>query len=538
MPRLALRWHLQHVLLGAELDWDVHPGSDGNPPDGRCWVSGRSSYGPSAPWRLQSSSGRACSLAALWSLIEQETFVAARGSWTHLSVVRFAAGRDPVQAIQQRAQEVVLQAMDAGWSGPPFDPLALAKILFLPVVGRDAVRDARTVPLSDDRVQIEYNPSRPPARVRYSLAHEIAHTLFPDCAEQVRNRGGRAELQGDEWQLEVLCNIAAAEFLMPVGTMPHLRGEALQIENLMRLRESYAVSAEALLIRVARLADEPCAAVCASRVEKGRNAGRYRLDYLIGSEEWGADLPKGMLLPEATRLAECVAIGFTAKGEEVWEGVGKGYLECVGIPAYPGAVAPRVVGILRSRAVARSDERITIVRGDATKPRGDGQKIVVHVVNDATPRWGGRGFASAVARVWPDAQKDFVRCVEEDRSRLKLGSVYEYAAATGLTIVHMVAQHGYGPSPAPRIRYAALRTCLAKVAELALTAGASVHMPRIGAGEAGGSWALIEELVAGTLCAAGIHVTVYDLPGSRPAMVPQIALDFESNRSASGETLG
>lgn len=452
--------------------------------------------------------------------------MAPRGRWTHPSVVRFAAGRDPVQAIRQRAQEVVVQAMDAGWSGPPFDPLALAKLLHLPVVGRDAVRDARTVPLEGDKLQIEYNPSRPAARVRYSLAHEIAHTLFPDCAEQVRNRAGRAEMQGDEWQLEALCNIAAAEFLMPMGTMPQLRGEALEIEHLMRLREKYEVSAEALLIRVARLAEESCAVICASRVDQGRAAGRYRLDYLIGSELWGAELPRGVLLPEGTHVAQCVAIGYTAKGEESWEGIGSGYLECVGIPAYPGAVAPRVVGILRSRAAARDGARMTFVRGDATRPRGDGPRIVVQVVNDATPRWGGRGFAAAVARTWSHVQKEFIGWVEEDRARLRLGAVHEAQASEDLRIVSMVAQRGYGPSASPRIRYAALRGCLERLCELAVREEASVHMPRIGTGEAGGSWDVVQELVMGSLCAAGVHVTVYDLPGSTRAVAPQTAFEF------------
>jgi hypothetical protein len=41
---------------------------------------------------------------------------------------------------------------------------------------------------------------------------------------------------------------------------------------------------------------------------------------------------------------------------------------------------------------------------------------------------------------------------------------------------------------------------------------ASVHMPRIGSGQAGGNWDIIEELVDHHLCAQGIRVTVYDLP--------------------------
>ena len=65
--------------------------------------------------------------------------------------------------------------------------------------GRNDVNDARTLseaeseskiekqsraPLadfvrSDEPLVIEFNPTRPRGRLRFSLAHEIAHTLFP-----------------------------------------------------------------------------------------------------------------------------------------------------------------------------------------------------------------------------------------------------------------------------------------------------------------------------------------------------------------------
>jgi hypothetical protein len=38
-------------------------------------------------------------------------------------------------------------------------------------------------------------------------------------------------------------------------------------------------------------------------------------------------------------------------------------------------------------------------------------------------------------------------------------------------------------------------------------------MPRIGCGEAGGSWNIVGELVETNLVARGISVTVYDQPG-------------------------
>ena len=63
----------------------------------------------------------------------------------------------------------------------------------------------------------------------------------------------------------------------------------------------------------------------------------------------------------------------------------------------------------------------------------------------------------------------------------------------------------------PPIHYAALKSCLTKVAKEALTSNASVHMPRIGCGLGGGKWKLVEPIIKEELIDRGIDVTVYDL---------------------------
>jgi O-acetyl-ADP-ribose deacetylase (regulator of RNase III) len=80
----------------------------------------------------------------------------------------------------------------------------------------------------------------------------------------------------------------------------------------------------------------------------------------------------------------------------------------------------------------------------------------------------------------------------------------------------MIAQHGTRPgSQGPPIRYDALRQCLARLAGEAQQFSASVHMPRIGCGLAGGKWEQVEPILAETLGAAGLAVTVYDLEQRR-----------------------
>ena len=435
--------------------------------------------------------------------------------WTHPSVRQLAGDRDPLDVIVTRARDVALQAQEDGWSGPPYDPVELARLLNIDVQPREDVRDARTVPIGRNRVRIEFNPDRPGGRTRYSLAHEVAHTFFPDVAERVRNRAHRGEMSGDEWQLEMLCNVAAAELLMPIGSFPELHDEQLSIERLLDRRRQFQVSTEAVLIRAIRLTDQPVAMFAAAPIDRVTTSmPRYRIDYTLASRTFAGRVPVGTRLPVNTSVAECTAIGFTARGKEQWPRMRSAVtIECVGIPPYPDHVLPRVVGLVRTDDEPTSvTPRIEYVLGDATQPRGAGPHVVAHVVNDRTPNWGGP-FARAVRDRWPRAQQDFREWVEDDRSRLSLGATRVCDVTDDTCVFTMISQKGYGPSRGPRIRYVALETCLRSLSGEARRRNASVHMPAIGCGEAGGRWEVVQELIDNALCRNGLRVLVYRLPG-------------------------
>ncbi|WP_112261374.1 macro domain-containing protein [Lentzea terrae] len=75
----------------------------------------------------------------------------------------------------------------------------------------------------------------------------------------------------------------------------------------------------------------------------------------------------------------------------------------------------------------------------------------------------------------------------------------------------MIGQHGLRRTEeGPPIRYDALESCLEKLAGHARQRNAAVHMPKIGAGLAGGDWDRIESIVRRAL--AGVPTTVYVLP--------------------------
>ena len=445
--------------------------------------------------------------------------------WTNASARLLAEGGDPVEAVKKKARNIVCEVMDSGWTGPPFNPLGIADHLKLRVIPKDDVRDARTVPLNEGKFQIEFNPTLPRARMRYSLAHEIAHTLFPDAGKQVRYRAERTSLSGDEWQLEALCNIAAAEFLMPIGTLPPFGSADIDVDRLMKLRKSFDVSTEALFIRAVEVTGEPCAMFCASLQERGRRKGGYRLDYVIGSRAWNAAVPRGSVLEKNSLISGCSAIGYTAKGDERW-GELDVHVECVGIPPYPHSSHPRVVGIITSFTDSQP-VAITYVLGNATKPLGHGKRLIVQVVNNRARSWGGHGFAQALRRTWPAAHEDYKKWVATEPGTLRLGNMHVTWVEDDVAVASMVAQRGYPTADTqarrPLIQYAALRTALEKVADQAARDGMSVHMPLIGCGQAGGDWSVVSELVLTTLCGSGVPVTVYELPGEeRPATTPTL----------------
>jgi O-acetyl-ADP-ribose deacetylase (regulator of RNase III) len=155
---------------------------------------------------------------------------------------------------------------------------------------------------------------------------------------------------------------------------------------------------------------------------------------------------------------------------------------------------------------------ITYLKGDATAPQAAGNRILAHVVNDKGT-WG-KGFVLAVSNRWPATKEQFHEWHQgRDASGFALGAVQFVEVEPGMWVANMVGQHDVKPTEAgPPIRYDAVRRCLEQVAAKAREWGATVHMPRIGCGLAGGTWEEIEPILRETLCAAGVSVFVYDVP--------------------------
>lgn len=155
--------------------------------------------------------------------------------------------------------------------------------------------------------------------------------------------------------------------------------------------------------------------------------------------------------------------------------------------------------------------QIQYLIGDATAPVAAGNKIICHVCNDVGG-WG-KGFVLAISNRWPQPEEAYrVWHREKDQNDFELGFVQLVEVEKSLWVANMIGQHGLkrqgGKAP---IRYDAVESCLEKLCVLATEKSASVHMPRIGCGLAGGSWDKIEPIIQRTLCKGGFAVFVYDL---------------------------
>ena len=103
----------------------------------------------------------------------------------------------------------------------------------------------------------------------------------------------------------------------------------------------------------------------------------------------------------------------------------------------------------------------------------------------------------------------------KDPSPFKLGEVQYVQVENDIWVANMIGQHGVRRfRKKPPVRYEAIRQGLQKVANKAEELDATIHMPRIGSGLAGGKWERIEQIIREELSGKGCHVTVYDLPVS------------------------
>lgn len=129
------------------------------------------------------------------------------------------------------------------------------------------------------------------------------------------------------------------------------------------------------------------------------------------------------------------------------------------------------------------------MKGDATNPKGEGNKIIIHVCNNIG-KWGA-GFVLAISKKWKKPEK-----IYRDTKKYILGDIQIVQVKEDIYVINMIAQKGIRilNNKIP-LDYFALNECLKKVNKFAIEKNATIHMPKIGAGLAGGDWKIIESII-------------------------------------------
>lgn len=156
-------------------------------------------------------------------------------------------------------------------------------------------------------------------------------------------------------------------------------------------------------------------------------------------------------------------------------------------------------------------KKIQYLIGDATSPSLCGNRIIAHICNDVGG-WG-KGFVMAISKKWKQPEAEYRRWYQNRNvNGFGLGRTMLVKVEESLFVANMVAQRDVKTLKGiPPIRYEALKVCLSELALAALDLNASIHMPRIGCGLAGGTWDKVEPIIVKTLIEKGISVFVYDL---------------------------
>ncbi|PHQ35011.1 ImmA/IrrE family metallo-endopeptidase [Rhodopirellula bahusiensis] len=172
---------------------------------------------------------------------------------------------DPYEAVRIKARAVVAEYHETFVEEPPFNVKAAASLRGLHWSDDDPrfSPDSEIAPEADGRVVLRVNKTRPLTRQRFSICHEIGHTLFPDYQLEVRCRKGTEKTFADPKDLlETLCDVAASELMFPTPWfLSRIDAMAVSATELATLADDYQGSREATVRRFVELHTEPLAAV-------------------------------------------------------------------------------------------------------------------------------------------------------------------------------------------------------------------------------------------------------------------------------------
>jgi hypothetical protein len=253
---------------------------------------------------------------------------------------------DPEQIIRRRARDLIEEVGEL-WEGPPYCLETLASVRGYRVEEVDYLSDEHDACVTLTKMLV--NANKAARRRRYSIGHEIGHTLFPDFAREVERGGPRWRRERDsQSEVELLCQIAASELLMPFK--PFLRAmqeQGLSGGTLVSLSDLFDASLEATARRAVDLTDSRVVAVFLDKKHKPSEVAlqqqvsfafsdvasppeKLRVAYSVASRGYNVFVPADKSIPEtsvAYKVWSSASEGSPSphleRAQEDWTSVGK-----------------------------------------------------------------------------------------------------------------------------------------------------------------------------------------------------------------------
>lgn len=280
---------------------------------------------------------------------------------------------DPREAVRRKARALIsLFCAQFGEPTMPIDVHVIASMLGIHYSEGPPIHspDAELAPDGSGGVIMRVNPDRPETRQRFSVGHEISHTFFPgyELKVQCRPDPRLRDCNTPEDFLETLCDIGAAELLLPIPWFANDGAAVRTSQDLVSLAIRYKASREATLRRFAETHAASVATLFLSWKlkptevpsfnpeqrnlfgidprEEAWAARQLRLDYAIPSERFAAT---GVFLPKDKSLdlegpLQQAAYGRCAEGEASLDlGAARGRYRVMAVPLYtpPGERGPK-----------------------------------------------------------------------------------------------------------------------------------------------------------------------------------------------------
>jgi Zn-dependent peptidase ImmA (M78 family) len=159
--------------------------------------------------------------------------------------------KDPVDAILWHAGALVIES---GMTEPPYSPASYAPLRNVKeIIHRDMEVDGRLIPYAGGFI-IELRKDRSHERKNFTLAHELAHTFFYESVPSIKYRALASTQPHHDPDEEMLCNIAAAEMLMPSAVFSKIaRDYSVSPQSLQELAQLFGTSLIATIVHLLRL---------------------------------------------------------------------------------------------------------------------------------------------------------------------------------------------------------------------------------------------------------------------------------------------